>query len=283
MKLGVILPADDLRVSARQAEDAGLDSVFLGDHLMTGRPSLDSTVGLAVAAAVTTRIRIGLSVFVPAMRPLAWAAKQIASLQQVSGERLILGIGSGGGEAQFAAAGMPFAERGPRTDQALRLLPELLAGKEVRIGDAVVELAPPAAVPPIWVGNRGRLVLRRVAEYGTGWFPSLLSPEAVAAGRRRLIDLGVADPVIAVGATGAVGGDADLPPVEDLAKGIGDAYGMPLDQAISLPLNGSAEAVAERLSAYREAGAAHVVVGLAGPLWADQVRTLGRVSTLLDR
>ncbi|RSN27538.1 LLM class flavin-dependent oxidoreductase [Amycolatopsis sp. WAC 01416] len=283
MKLGVILPADDLRVSARQAEDAGLDSVFLGDHLMTGRPSLDSTVGLAVAAAVTTRIRIGLSVFVPAMRPLAWAAKQIASLQQVSGERLILGIGSGGGEAQFAAAGVSFAERGPRTDQALRLLPGLLAGKEVRIGDAVVELAPPVAVPPIWVGNRGRLVLQRVAEHGTGWFPSLLSPEAVAAGRRRLIDLGVADPVIAVGATGTLGGDADLLPVEDLAKGIGDAYGMPLDQAISLPLTGSAEAVAERLSAYGEAGAAHVVVGLAGPRWADQVRTLGRVRALLGR
>ncbi|WP_410657889.1 LLM class flavin-dependent oxidoreductase [Amycolatopsis sp. lyj-112] len=281
MKLGVILPSGDLRTSARQAEDAGLDSVFLGDHLMTGRPSLDSTVGLAVAAAVTTRIRIGLSVFVPAMRPLVWAAKQIASLQQVSGERLILGIGSGGGEAQFAAAGVPFAERGPRTDRALRLLPDLLAGKTVDVDGAIVELAPAVGVPPIWVGNRGRLVFQRVAEHGTGWFPSLLPPEDVAAGRRRLVDLGVTSPVIAVGATGALGGGEDLPSAEDMGKGIGDVYGMSLEQAISLPLHGSAEAVAERLETYRAAGAAHVVVGLSGPRWADQVRLLGRVRALL--
>lgn len=282
MKLGVILPAGDLRVSARQAEDAGLDSVFLGDHLMTGRPSLDSTIGLAVAAAVTTRIRIGLSVFVPAMRPLVWAAKQIATLQEISGERLLLGIGSGGGEAQFAAAGMPFAERGARTDLALRSLPELLAGKAVQLGGTTVELAPAVAVPPIWVGNTGKLVLRRVAAHGTGWFPSLLPPEDVAAGRQRLRDLGVADPVIAVGATGALGGDADLPSAEDIGKGIGGTYGMPLERAISLPLTGSAAAVAERLEAYRAAGAAHVVVGLAGPRWADQVRLLGRVRALLS-
>lgn len=281
MKLGVILPSGDLRTSARQAEDAGLDSVFLGDHLMTGRPSLDSTVGLAVAAAVTTRIRIGLSVFVPAMRPLAWAAKQIASLQQVSGERLILGVGSGGGEAQFAAAGVPFGERGPRTDQALRLLPDLLAGKEVLIDDAAVELAPAVAVPPIWVGNRGRRVLQRVAEHRTGWFPSLVPPEDVAAGRRRLTDLGAANPVIAVGATGALGEGGDLPTAVDIGKGIGDSYRMPLDRAISLPLTGSAGAVAERLVTYRDAGAAHVVVGLAGPHWAEQVRVLGEVRALL--
>ncbi|MEV6912022.1 LLM class flavin-dependent oxidoreductase [Amycolatopsis sp. NPDC051071] len=281
MKLGVILPSGDLRTSARQAEDAGLDSVFLGDHLMTGAPSLDSTVGLAVAAAVTTRIRIGLSVFVPAMRPLAWAAKQVASLQQVSGERLILGIGSGGGEAQFEAAGVPFAERGSRTDEALRLLPDLLAGKEVRIGDAAVELAPAVAVPPIWVGNRGRRVLQRVAEHGTGWFPSLLPPKDFAAGRRRLAGLGVTGPVIAVGATGALGEGEDLPTAADIGKGIADAYGAPLDRAISLPLTGSAGAVTERLVAYRDAGAAHVVIGLAGPRWADQVRVLGQVRALL--
>lgn len=266
MKLGVILPSGDLRTSARQAEDAGLDSVFLGDHLMTGRPSLDSTIGLAVAAAVTTGVRIGLSVFVPAMRPLVWAAKQIATLQEVSGERLILGIGSGGGEAQFAAAGVPFAERGPRTDLALRSLPDLLAGKAVQLDGTTVELAPAVAVPPIWVGNTGKLVLRRVAAHGTGWFPSLLPPEDVAAGRQRLSDLGVVNPVIAAGATGALGGGEDLPSAEDIGKGIGDAYGMPL----------------ERLEAYREAGAAHVVVGLAGPRWADQVRVLGRVRALLS-
>ncbi|WP_406046780.1 LLM class flavin-dependent oxidoreductase [Kribbella sp. NBC_00889] len=120
MKIGVILPSVDvqrtehldLRAAARYAEEAGLDSVWMGDHLAIGAATLEATIGLATAAAVTERVAIGASVFVPAIRPLAWAAKQIASLQYVSGERLILGVGSGGGEEQWRAAEVPFAERG---------------------------------------------------------------------------------------------------------------------------------------------------------------------------
>jgi alkanesulfonate monooxygenase SsuD/methylene tetrahydromethanopterin reductase-like flavin-dependent oxidoreductase (luciferase family) len=92
LKVGVVLPSltaqrrdgIDLRVAARHAEDAGLDSIWHGDHLATGQPSLDLAVALATAAAVTERISIGAGVFVPAIRPLAWAAKQIASVQHVA-------------------------------------------------------------------------------------------------------------------------------------------------------------------------------------------------------
>ena len=114
MKIGVILPSSatqqreslDLATAARHAEELGLDSVWHGDHLATGMPSLDCVVALATAAAATTTIPVGTSVFIPAIRPLAWAAKQIASLQHVSRNRLVLGVGSGGGEAQWAAAGV---------------------------------------------------------------------------------------------------------------------------------------------------------------------------------
>src|SRR3954452_24671791 len=117
IEIGVVLPSVavqrdediDLRTAARYAEDAGLDSIWMGDHLATGSATLEATVGLAAAAAGTDRGAIGVSVLVPAIRPLAWAAKQVASLQYISGGRVILGIGSGGGEGQWLAAEVPYA------------------------------------------------------------------------------------------------------------------------------------------------------------------------------
>ncbi|WP_236667167.1 MULTISPECIES: LLM class flavin-dependent oxidoreductase [unclassified Nonomuraea] len=158
--IGVILPGVavqrrdglDLGAAARHAEAAGLDGVWHGDHLAVGGPTLDAPIALATAAAVTTRVRIGTSVFIPAIRPLVWAAKQIAALQHVSGGRLVLGVGSGGGPGQWAAAGIPYAERGPRTDTALELLPRLPAGERTELrdepGNPPVELAPPACSTP---------------------------------------------------------------------------------------------------------------------------------------
>ncbi|MGW4796086.1 LLM class flavin-dependent oxidoreductase, partial [Nonomuraea sp. NPDC004297] len=142
-EIGVILPgvAEQQRTgltlgtAARHAEQAGLDGVWHGDHLAVGGPVLDAPIALATAAAATTRIRIGVSVFIPAIRPLAWAAKQLATLQYVSGERLVLGVGSGGGPRQWEAAGVPYGERGQRTDTALALLPRLLAGEPVLLPD----------------------------------------------------------------------------------------------------------------------------------------------------
>ncbi|MGP4097933.1 LLM class flavin-dependent oxidoreductase [Nonomuraea sp. KM90] len=151
-EIGVILPGvavqrrDGLTLqdAARHAEDAGLDGIWHGDHLAVGGPTLDAPIALATAAAVTSRIRIGTSVFIPAIRPLAWAAKQIATLAYVSGDRLVLGVGSGGGAGQWAAAGVPYGERGRRTDLALELLPRLLAGDPVTLP---TDHTPPGPTP----------------------------------------------------------------------------------------------------------------------------------------
>ncbi|MFC7591703.1 LLM class flavin-dependent oxidoreductase [Nonomuraea antimicrobica] len=141
LEIGVILPGVAVQrregitpaAAARHVEDVGLDGVWHGDHLAIGAPTLDAPIVLATAATATSRIRIGTSVFVPAIRPLAWAAKQIATLQYVSGDRLVLGVGSGGGAGQWAAAGVTYAQRGRRTDTALELLPRLLAGEPTRL------------------------------------------------------------------------------------------------------------------------------------------------------
>jgi alkanesulfonate monooxygenase SsuD/methylene tetrahydromethanopterin reductase-like flavin-dependent oxidoreductase (luciferase family) len=293
MEIGVILPSVDvqrsehldLRSAARYAEDAGLDSVWMGDHLATGVATVDATIGLATAAAVTERVAIGVSVYVPAVRPLAWAAKQVASLQYVSGERVILGIGSGGGEAQWQAAQVPFAERGRRTDRALRALPGLLAGESVSIdsGGPVVQLAPAVARPRFWVGNDSAVARRRAAQLGDGWFPSLVPVEDVATGREHLAELadsyGRPLPTIAIGGVAAVG--ADDAQLRELAAGISGGYGMPFERALSLPLAGSAEQAADRLGRYAEAGASHAVLGVAGSDWRTQVDHLVAVRALL--
>jgi alkanesulfonate monooxygenase SsuD/methylene tetrahydromethanopterin reductase-like flavin-dependent oxidoreductase (luciferase family) len=296
-EIGVILPGIDvqrrdgidLRQAARHVEDAGLDGVWHGDHLAVGGPTLDGPIALATAAAATDRIRIGASVFIPAIRPVVWAAKQIASLQHVSGNRLVLGVGSGGGPGQWAAAGVPFAERGRRTDTALELLPRLLAGENTRLrdepGEPTVTLAPTVAMPPVWVGNASEAAIRRAARLGDGWFPSLISPRELAEGGALLAELaaehGRPAPIIAIGGAAALGSGPGVPSRAEIASGISGGYGRPLEDVIDIPLTGHPKEAAERLAAYRDAGARHAIIGISGGDWRAQVDLLGEVRTLL--
>ncbi|GAB2782624.1 LLM class flavin-dependent oxidoreductase [Amycolatopsis magusensis] len=286
MEIGVILPSVtaqreqglDLRAAARHAEAAGLDGVWMGDHLATGMSTLDCVAGLATAAAVTERVRIGASVFVPAIRPLAWAAKQLASLQYLSGGRLVLGVGSGGGAAQWAAAGVPFAERGRRTDVALELLPDLLAGKPVRLvdepGEPVVELAPAVRTPPLWVGNDSAVARRRAARFGDGWFPSLIPVDEVVRGRGHLAELaGEYErplPTVTVGGVVSFGGT----PAGEIADQIAGGYGMPIERARKVPITGTPDDAADRFAEYAAAGVDHLVLGISGGDWRTQVDRL---------
>src|SRR5262245_37689531 len=102
--VGILLPTighlgndlPDLRAVSRHAEDVGLGSLWAGDHLtMGGAPLLESMLALGVAAAVTSRVRLGCSVMLAATRPLAWVAKQVGTLQYVSGNRFEFGVGVG--------------------------------------------------------------------------------------------------------------------------------------------------------------------------------------------
>ncbi|HEY8453154.1 MAG: LLM class flavin-dependent oxidoreductase [Micromonosporaceae bacterium] len=293
--VGVILPSVatqrderlDLATAARHAEEVGLDSVWHGDHLLGDEPTLDCTLALAVAAAATRRVRIGTSVLVPALRPLVWVAKQVATLQYLAQGRLVVGVGSGVGPAQWAAAGVPYPHRGRRTDTALALLPGLLAGDTVRLADEPgqpeVRLSPAVPRPPFWVGNASPVAIRRAARLGDGWFPSVLPVEEVAQGAARLADLaaeaGRPVPTIAVGAAGALGYGSEAR--DRIAAELTDAYGMPPERAAGIPLVGGPEEVAERLQAYREAGAAHVVVGFSAAGWRRQCDLLAEARSLL--
>ena len=196
LEIGVILPTStpdparpilgDVRESARFAEEIGLDSVWSTDHLIASAPMLESTVVLATASAVTSRITVGFNVMLLALRPVAWAAKQISTLQYVSGNRLVLGVGTGNpahGDIGWRAAGVSYADRGARTDAALRVLPDLVAGKRTALDDGLeVALAPGSMMPPVVVAGNGRAARQRAARYGNGWASLGLPAEEVAAG-----------------------------------------------------------------------------------------------------
>lgn len=286
LSIGVVLPSLttqheqrlDLREAARHAEDVGLDSVWHGDHLSIGAPVLDIAVGLATAAAATERIAIGAGVFVPALRPVVLAAKQLASLQMVSAGRLVVGVGSGGGPGQWAAAGVPYAERGRRTDEALQIIPRLLAGEEVVVNGHPTVLEPAVARVRFWIGNASGVAIRRAAEFGDGWFPSLVSPSTVRAGARRLAELAGTPRTIAVGATGTFG--AGAPAQEDLEARIADIYGMP---ATGIPITGSPSQVAARIHEYSQAGVHHIVMGISAGDWRTQINLLAEARALLLR
>jgi alkanesulfonate monooxygenase SsuD/methylene tetrahydromethanopterin reductase-like flavin-dependent oxidoreductase (luciferase family) len=195
IKIGVILPTStpnpaqpvlgDVRASARLAEETGLDSVWSTDHLVASAPMLDSTVVLATAAAVTDQITIGFGVLLLALRPVAWAAKQLSTLQYISGNRIALGVGTGNpahGDIGWRAAGVPFQDRGRRTDEALRVLPALVTGQAAVLSDGLeVTLAPGSAMPPVLIAGNGDKALRRAAAFGDGWMCIGLPPEDVTA------------------------------------------------------------------------------------------------------
>ncbi|MFD0363416.1 LLM class flavin-dependent oxidoreductase [Nocardia sp. GCM10030253] len=195
VEIGVILPTStpdpqipilgDVRASARFAEEVGLESVWSTDHLIASAPMLDSTVTLATAAAVTDRIRIGYNVLLLALRPTAWAAKQISSLQYVSNNRLLLGVGTGNpahGDVGWRAAGLSFEDRGRRTDEALRVLPDLVTGRPTTLPDGLeLTLSPGSAMPPVLVAGNGNRARRRAAAYGDGWITLQTGPDQIVA------------------------------------------------------------------------------------------------------
>ena len=204
MDVGVVLPTlgardgspADIVAAARHAEDLGFESVWVVDQLVagTGVPILDSLISLAAAAGATERVRLGVGVLIVPLRPLVWVAKQVASLQHISGDRLLLGVGAGGDrhQASWAAAGVPRTERSPRTHEALRLLPDLIAGRPVRAGDQPsgpeIQLSPGATVPPVIIGGMSGAAMDRAARYGDGWYV-LGPPDQVSQSRRRMQEI----------------------------------------------------------------------------------------------
>ena len=261
-------PLPDIAGLAGFAEQAGLDGVWVGDRLAAGELSvLDSSLSLAVAAAVTRSIAVGYAIYVPSLRPLAWAAKQVATLQHIAGGRLQLGVAAGGGgDAEYLAAGFRREDRARRTDEFLARLPGLLAGQPLphaSDGDAI-RLLPAVPVPPLWVGGTSPAALRRAVRFGDGWLSGLQTPREFAASRRRLFELsdeaGRPRPLTGIGLHAAIGTSSGRDLAAVTAGMLNSMYGVPADRAREVAIAGTPAQVATQLAAYAEAGADLIVV-----------------------
>jgi alkanesulfonate monooxygenase SsuD/methylene tetrahydromethanopterin reductase-like flavin-dependent oxidoreductase (luciferase family) len=295
--LGIALPSVDAfgRGSpvvevARAAERAGLDHVWVPDHLVFHRPVLEAIVALAVVAGATERIRLGTAILNPTLRDVTWLAKQLATLATLVPDRILLGVGLGGEyEPEFRAAGVDPRQRGKRLDEALELLPRLMAGEPVqRSGLYEVDcpgLAPvPPAKPSVLIGGRGEAALRRTARFGDAWLPMWLDPDKIASSRERLAELaaehGRPAPGVALVAFVNVCADRAAGKTE-AAELIERQYGMPFERVERWTLIGTVEEIAERLAAYRDVGVDGFCLSPASPRPLEQVELLGALEGAL--
>jgi probable F420-dependent oxidoreductase len=196
MKLGLYVrnmgpqsTVETIVACARAAEAADIDDLWVADHIAippddaegsNGR-YLDPLATLAFLAGVTQRIGLGTGVLVLPYRPPLATAKWIATIQELSGGRLLLGVGAGWMEPEFRAVGVPRSERGRVTDATLDFLQRCFAADEVESNGQPFLFRPRPPRPPIFVGGAAPHALRRAARFGDGWMPIGGDPSKLAA------------------------------------------------------------------------------------------------------
>jgi probable F420-dependent oxidoreductase len=202
MRIGVTVPnvhetlaeRSTIEAVGRMADDLGFDSVWVNDHLampaaqdgggsepayaaaygeQRGQHIYEPLIVLAYLAAVTRRVLLGTSVYLLPLRSPVLAARQAVSLDQLSDGRVVLGIGVGWLESEFTALGVPYRERGRRTDEAIAVL-------KAACGPDSADFLPKPVQrphPPLWIGGRSDAAVRRAARAGDAWHPSHLTAD----------------------------------------------------------------------------------------------------------
>lgn len=196
MKLGLSLRlmgaasrSEVIVACARTAEDANLDELWVPDHIAIppddaegsdGR-YLDPLTSLAHLAALTRNIGLGTGVLILPYRSALPTLKAIATVQELSGNRMRLGIGVGWMKSEFKALGIDRSQRGRTTDRTLDLFRRCFDADD----DVVTEhgqsflFRPRPSAPPVFIGGSGRHALERVVRFGDGWMPMGANPDTL--------------------------------------------------------------------------------------------------------
>jgi probable F420-dependent oxidoreductase len=214
MKLSVEFPSvsyregpEAVRRMAQAIERIGYDHIDIFDHVVMGHPMegrppgpynaampiIEALMGLSYIAAVTSRVTLGTEVLVLPQREPTLVAKQVSTLDTLSGGRVRLGIGVGWQESEYEAMGEDFHTRGARMDEAIQVLRAYwgearvdFSGKAYRAVAMAMEPKPPQGrALPIWIGGNSEAALRRVGRLGDGWLASRITDADDA---RRCID-----------------------------------------------------------------------------------------------
>ena len=285
------------------AERLPIESIWQGGHLLPRHPTGEAITRLALMTAWTERVRVGTAILLlPLYHPVV-VAKQIADLDAWSGGRVSVGVGVGGEfTEEFDAVGVPVAERGARTDEAMQVLRSLWSGERVThhgrfftLDDVqLLPVVPPGAdpaprrpgPPPLIVAGRKEPAMRRAARLGDGWMPYLVSPGAYARSVQTIRDdaeatgrdLSGFEWMIYVYCSVRSDGDRAR---NDVATFLGGAYGdKPGAMLDRIAPAGTPEEVAARLQDYVDAGARHIIVSPATPDDSLEVITLAAEEVL---
>ncbi len=256
-------------------EELGYESAWTSEHIFFYFPTYDALTSLAAMAARTSRIRLGTAVLLLPLRPAALAAKEIASVDNISAGRVILGAGIGGEyPKEFEAVGVPPRERGARADEALRVLKLLYTQDDVQFEgrftklDGVTLMPKPVQPggPPVWVAGRSEAAMRRAGRLADGYLPYLFSPERFRDGlakAREYAEKAGRDPSAI---TGAIYQFICLADSYDEAKSVSAAdlsrrYNQPFEKIVDrYVVMGNAGDCAARLADFAEAGVEHFIL-----------------------
>ncbi|MBM9506116.1 LLM class flavin-dependent oxidoreductase [Actinacidiphila acididurans] len=279
-----------------RAERLGFDSLWTTDSLLT--PRLEALTVLAALAPVTERVTLGTATLLPALRTPVTAAQTIASVDRLSGGRLVLGLGAGfpgeTGRPVYDMAGTPWPRRFTRLDETVALWRRLWTGEgPVSFHGEVLRfdgIAPATRAfrpqgPPLWLGGATAAALDRAGRIYDGWVPYPPDPAdygaGLAAARRAAAQAGRADapftPALFVNVLLTDAADGGRAALDAYAR---STYGRPVEDMERIQANaaGTAEAVAEKLARYVARGARHLLLRIAAP---DITAQLAQLEPLL--
>jgi alkanesulfonate monooxygenase SsuD/methylene tetrahydromethanopterin reductase-like flavin-dependent oxidoreductase (luciferase family) len=275
MKIGFILPLgedtdlgraptwEEIRSLAEQSEAAGLDSVWVYDHLLYRFPSHPATVGvhecwsiLSALASATSRVELGTLVMPTGWRNPALLAKMATTVDAISGGRLILGLGTGFHEPEFAAFGYPFDHRVDRFEEELQIITALLRDGKVDFHGRYHDIpngemaprSPREGAIPVLVACRGPRMMQLTARYADAWNIAWFGDITASTADREQFAAACAE----AGREVAVTVGVHLAPPDEPFETAPEPNRL---------LTGTPEEVAAALLAYRDAGVAHVIVG----------------------
>ncbi|MEP7003716.1 MAG: LLM class flavin-dependent oxidoreductase [Chloroflexota bacterium] len=273
---------------ARAAEAAGFDSIWVGDHLLyragerPERGPWEAWSLLAALAVVTTRVQLGPLVACTAFSPPALLAKRAATVQEISGGRLVLGLGAGWNETEFRDFGLPFDYRASRFEESFGVIRRLLAGERVSfhgrftdVEDAVI-LPLPTRPTPLMIGSNSPRMLSITLPYVDAWntwFDGYGNTPAGFAALNTTID---AAAVAAGRAPADIRRSAAVLVVLDQTSNE-----RTLPAGVS-PLDGSMSRIAAGLHELAAAGADEAII-IASPITERSITALGEALALLDR
>jgi probable F420-dependent oxidoreductase len=299
LRVGVQLPEVEREVRwpeylamARRAEELGYDTLWLGDHLLyrypdgSARGPWEAWTMLSALAASTSRIRLGPLVAATAFHAPAMLAKMAATVDEVSGGRLILGLGAGWNDVEFRAFGFPFDHRIDRFEEAFTIVRTLLRegaidfdGRYFQARDC--ELLPRPARPggpPLLIGSRGERMLRITLPHVDAWNVWFKDTDNSPAGVPPLRDL--VDRVCREVGRDPVAVERTVAVQVRLTGGHGRIQG-DLAQSPLKPLSGTPAFMAEELRAYAREGIAEVQLVL-DPITLASIEEFAAVLELLD-